>query len=92
LVEDKGIHVTLDDDAVNHLVKKGFNTKMGARPLQREINEQIKLPLSKEMLFGRLTNGGIAEITVEEDKLKINILDPFPKTEDEPETEEEAAV
>jgi len=92
LVKDKGIHVTLDDDAVNHLVKKGFNTKMGARPLQREINEQIKLPLSKEMLFGRLTNGGIAEITVEEDKLKINILDPFPKTEDEPETEEEAAV
>ena len=92
LVKDKGIHVTLDDDAVNHLVKKGFNTKMGARPLQREINEQIKLPLSKEILFGRLTNGGIAEITVEEDKLKINILDPFPKTEDEPETEEEAAV
>jgi ATP-dependent Clp protease ATP-binding subunit ClpA len=92
LVKDKGIHVTLDDDAVDHLVKKGFNTKMGARPLQREINEQIKLPLSKEMLFGRLTNGGIAEITVEEDKLKINILDPFPKTEDEPETEEEAAV
>jgi ATP-dependent Clp protease ATP-binding subunit ClpA len=65
---------------------------MGARPLQREINEQIKLPLSKEMLFGRLTNGGIAEITVEEDKLKINILDPCPKTEDEPETEGEAAV
>jgi len=92
LVKDKGIHVTLDDDAVDHLVKKGFNTKMGARPLQREINEQIKLPLSKEILFGRLTNGGIAEITVEEDKLKINILDPFPKTEDEPETEEEAAV
>jgi ATP-dependent Clp protease ATP-binding subunit ClpA len=92
LVKDKGIHVTLDDDAVDHLVKKGFNTKMGARPLQREINEQIKLPLSKEILFGRLTNGGIAEITVEEDKLKINILDPFPKTEDEPETEGEAAV
>jgi ATP-dependent Clp protease ATP-binding subunit ClpA len=72
------------------LVKKGFDPKMGARPLQRTINENIKLPLSKEMLFGKLVNGGIVKVAVEDDKLKINIIDPFaeksvilPEDEDE---------
>ena len=90
LIKDKGIHVTLTDDAVELLVKKGFDPKMGARPLQRTINENIKLPLSKEMLFGKLVNGGIVKVAVEDDKLKINIVDPFaeksvilPEDEDE---------
>jgi ATP-dependent Clp protease ATP-binding subunit ClpA len=90
LTKDKNIHVALTDDAVEHLVKKGFDPKMGARPLQRAINENIKLPLSKEMLFGKLINGGVVEIAVEDDQLKINVLDIFaekniivPEDEDE---------
>jgi ATP-dependent Clp protease ATP-binding subunit ClpA len=90
LTKDKNIHVKLTDDAVELLVKKGFDPKMGARPLQRAINENIKLPLSKEMLFGKLVNGGVVEVTVENDQLKINVLDIFaekniivPEDEDE---------
>jgi len=91
LTKDKNIHVKLTDDAVELLVKKGFDPKMGARPLQRAINENIKLPLSKEMLFGKLVNGGGVEVVVENDQLKINVLDIFsekniivPEDEDEP--------
>jgi len=91
LTKDKNIHVKLTDDAVELLVKKGFDPKMGARPLQRAINENIKLPLSKEMLFGKLVNGGVVEVVVENDQLKINVLDIFsekniivPEDEDEP--------
>ena len=90
LTKDKNIHVKLTDDAVELLVKKGFDPKMGARPLQRAINENIKLPLSKEMLFGKLVNGGVVEVVVENDQLKINVLDIFsekniivPEDEDE---------
>jgi ATP-dependent Clp protease ATP-binding subunit ClpA len=51
---------------------------MGARPLQRTIDEYIKKPLSKEILFGKLTNGGVVEVSVESDKLKLNIVDVMP--------------
>ena len=67
LVKDKHITVKLNNDAITLLVKKGFDSKMGARPLQRIIDDMIKRPLSKEILFGELTNGGIVEIVVEKD-------------------------
>lgn len=90
LVKDKNIIVKPTVEAVEYLIKKGFDSKMGARPLQRTIDEYIKLPLSKEMLFGKLTNGGIVEITLEKDELKLNMLDPMPvkvKNEKTAETE-----
>ena len=80
LVKDKHISVKPTAEAVNWLINKGFDPKMGARPLQRCIDDMIKRPLSKEILFGKLTNGGVVEITVEDDKLKINILDILPTT------------
>jgi ATP-dependent Clp protease ATP-binding subunit ClpA len=51
---------------------------MGARPLQRTIEEFIKKPLSKEILFGKLVNGGIVEVSVENNSLTINIIDIMP--------------
>jgi hypothetical protein len=51
---------------------------MGARPLQRTIDEFIKKPLSKEILFGKLTNGGIVEIGVADDQLTLNYIDILP--------------
>jgi ATP-dependent Clp protease ATP-binding subunit ClpA len=80
LVKDKHISVKPTAEAVTWLINKGFDSKMGARPLQRCIDDMIKRPLSKEILFGKLTNGGVVEITVEDDKLKINILDILPTT------------
>jgi ATP-dependent Clp protease ATP-binding subunit ClpA len=86
LVKDKNIHIKPNVDAVEYLIKKGFDSKMGARPLQRTIDEMIKRPLSKEILFGKLVNGGVVEVTVENNELKLNIVDimPVTKVKDEP--------
>jgi ATP-dependent Clp protease ATP-binding subunit ClpA len=78
LIKDKNVHVKPSAEAVEYLISKGFNSKMGARPLQRTIDEYIKKPLSKEILFGKLTNGGVVEVGIENDKLKLNIVDVMP--------------
>ncbi len=78
LLKDKNVHVKPNTEAVEYLIKKGFDSKMGARPLQRCIDDLIKRPLSKEILFGKLTNGGVVEIGVEKDELKINVIDVLP--------------
>jgi ATP-dependent Clp protease ATP-binding subunit ClpA len=70
-VKDKGIKVKIDKESTNWLIAKGFDTKMGARPLQRVIDKEIKRSLAKHMLFGDLKNGGILAITVENDKLVL---------------------
>jgi len=78
LIKDKNVNVKLNADAIEYLIKKGFDSKMGARPLQRTIDEYIKKPLSKEILFGKLTNGGVVEISVDNDQLKLNIVELLP--------------
>ena len=78
LVGDKNIFVKPTELALDYLVNKGFDSKMGARPLQRTIDDMIKRPLSKEILFGRLTNGGIVEIDIVDDKIILNFIDPLP--------------
>lgn len=75
LIKDKNIHIKLNAEAVEYLIAKGFNAKMGARPLQRTIDEYIKKPLSKEILFGKLTNGGIVEVSIENELLKLTVID-----------------
>jgi ATP-dependent Clp protease ATP-binding subunit ClpA len=72
---DKNVFVRPTPDAVELLIKKGFDRKMGARPLARTIDEFIKKPLSKEILFGKLVNGGIVEITAVDDEFVINYID-----------------
>lgn len=78
LIKDKNICINLSSEAIDYLIETGFNSKMGARPLQRTIDDSIKKPLSKEILFGKLINGGIVEVTVEENKLKLNTIDIMP--------------
>ena len=75
-VKEKGIKVKLDKESTNWLITKGFDPKMGARPLQRVIDKEIKRPLAKMMLFGDLKNGGLLNITVANDQL---LLIPTPK-------------
>jgi ATP-dependent Clp protease ATP-binding subunit ClpA len=70
-VQEKGIKIKLRDDAVDWLVKQGFDSKMGARPLQRVIDKEIKRPLAKMMLFGDLKNGGIVTIDIVDNQLVI---------------------
>ncbi len=73
LVKDKGIFVILTDNAKQHLIKKGFNKKMGARPLQRVIDQDIKKPMSKEVLFGDLVSGGKVTVDVVDGEITLSI-------------------
>ena len=74
-IKEKNVHVKPTAEAVALLIKKGFNKKMGARPLARAIDEHIKRPLSKEILFGKLVNGGIVEIDTENDAFTFNFIE-----------------
>lgn len=70
-VKDKGIYITLTNEALDYLVEKGFDPKMGARPLQRVIDKDIKRPLSKMMLFGDLKDGGEVVIDASNDAITV---------------------
>jgi ATP-dependent Clp protease ATP-binding subunit ClpA len=72
-LEAKHVVLEIDDDARAWLASHGYDKKMGARPMARLIQEQIKRPLADELLFGKLHNGGHVLITVEEGKLKFAI-------------------
>jgi ATP-dependent Clp protease ATP-binding subunit ClpA len=74
-IKEKNVHVKPTADAVELLIKKGFNSKMGARPLARAIDEHIKKPLSREILFGKLINGGVVEIDVKNNELTFNVIE-----------------
>jgi len=92
---EKDVEVNATDSAIEFLMTKGFDAKLGARPLQRVIDDEIKKPLSKMMLFGELTSGGMVEVGLSDDvvpKLTVNFkakkelqtLDQFkPKVSDE---------
>jgi ATP-dependent Clp protease ATP-binding subunit ClpA len=71
-LESRGVQLHIDDAAREWLAKKGYDPKMGARPMARVIQEAIKRPLADELLFGRLSNGGHAFVTVGPDnELKV---------------------
>ena len=78
LVKDRNVHVKPTAAAIELLITKGFDKKMGARPLQRTIDEFIKKPLSKEILFGKLVNGGIVEIDAVNNELALKFVDILP--------------
>ncbi len=64
---EKNVEVNATDEAIEWLIKKGFDAKLGARPLQRVIDDEIKKPLSKMILFGELTEGGMVEVGLSDD-------------------------
>jgi ATP-dependent Clp protease ATP-binding subunit ClpA len=78
-VKDKAIRIKIDKEAVNWLIEKGFDPKMGARPLQRVIDKEIKRDLARMMLFGDLKGGGWLTITVDNDKIVLVAKPKAPK-------------
>jgi ATP-dependent Clp protease ATP-binding subunit ClpA len=70
---DRNVTIELSHEAAEWLAKKGYDSKMGARPLGRVIQENIKRPLAEDLLFGKLAKGGIVKILIKNDKLDINI-------------------
>ncbi|KTT15690.1 ATP-dependent Clp protease ATP-binding subunit ClpA [Pseudacidovorax intermedius] len=90
---EKKVEVTFSDKLRKHLAKKGFDPLMGARPMQRLIQDTIRRALADELLFGRLTDGGRLEVDLDEkDEVQLDIT-PLPKKEgkSKPEAEEAAA-
>lgn len=72
-LEQKGVLLHIDDSVREWLAVKGYDPKMGARPMARLIQESIKRVLAEDLLFGNLVNGGHAYITVgTDDQLKVN--------------------
>jgi ATP-dependent Clp protease ATP-binding subunit ClpA len=63
---DRGVTFELDEKATAWLAERGYDDRMGARPLGRLIQEEIKRPLADEVLFGKLQKGGVVKVTVEE--------------------------
>jgi ATP-dependent Clp protease ATP-binding subunit ClpA len=70
-VKEKSIKLKVTNEAIDFMIEKGFDPKMGARPLHRVIDKEIKRPLAREMLFGELTNGGSVTVDVVADKLVL---------------------
>jgi ATP-dependent Clp protease ATP-binding subunit ClpA len=75
MVVEKNVSIKVTDEALDYLVDKGFDPKMGARPLQRVIDNDIKRPLSRQLLFGSLKNGGNVEIDVDNNELVLKVAE-----------------
>ena len=72
-LKDKGIEIVINNEAAKWLAEKGYNKKMGARPLARLIDNEIKSPLSRRVLFGDLVNGGRVTVSVNDNKLEFTV-------------------
>ena len=72
-VKDKNVKIAITDETLDYLVEKGFDPLMGARPLQRVIDKEIKMPLAKELLFGTLKDGGNLTIDVVDNAIALKV-------------------
>jgi ATP-dependent Clp protease ATP-binding subunit ClpA len=72
-LEQKRVSISVDEPARRWIARRGYDPKMGARPMARVIQEFIKRPLAEELLFGKLVNGGHVEVTLSEDGEKLKL-------------------
>lgn len=83
-LKDKGIEIVLTAKAVHWLAERGYDKKMGARPLARIVDNEIKSPLSRRVLFGDLVDGGRVTVDIIDDKLDFTVSEiPKPLTKEE---------
>jgi ATP-dependent Clp protease ATP-binding subunit ClpA len=69
-LDDKQVTLEIDDEVRDYLADKGYDRLMGARPMQRLIQDEIKKPLASMILFGDLVNGGVVHLTLEPEDAK----------------------
>ena len=74
-LKDKNIEIVADKDAVKWLAERGYDKKMGARPLGRLIDNNVKSPLSRRVLFGDLVNGGKVTVGVTDGELSFTVTE-----------------
>lgn len=73
---DRNVHIELTRKAAEWLADKGYDDKMGARPLGRVIQEYIKKPLAEELLFGKLAKGGVVKVGVKDGQIELRVEQP----------------
>jgi ATP-dependent Clp protease ATP-binding subunit ClpA len=73
---DRNVSIELTRKAAEWLADKGYDDRMGARPLGRVIQEHIKKPLAEELLFGKLTKGGVVKVGIKDGKLDLRLEGP----------------
>ena len=78
-LQEREVHISLDDPAKAWLIARGYDKTMGARPMARLIQEKIKQPLAEELLFGKLVRGGEVRVHVKDDALAFEIIKAAPK-------------
>ena len=91
-LSEKNVSITLRDDAKKYLSEKGYDKKMGARPLARIIQNEIKKNLADELLFGKLINGGTVKVIIENNKLSLEVYDDLPSGKGLSETKNKESV
>ena len=77
-LKEKNVEIEYTDDTVDFLIKKGFDPAMGARPLGRVIEKEIKKPLSRDLLFGKLTKGGKVKVDVKDNSVIMHYVSEEP--------------
>ncbi|MEY2803499.1 MAG: ATP-dependent Clp protease, ATP-binding subunit ClpA [Pseudomonadota bacterium] len=88
---EKKVDVTFSDKLRQHLAKKGFDPLMGARPMQRLIQDTIRKALADELLFGRLTEGGRLGVDIDDQGEVLLDIQPHPKKEGKSKSEPQEA-
>ena len=73
---DRNVTIEITKSAAEWVANKGYDNKMGARPLSRVIQEHIKKPLAEDLLFGKLAKGGIVKVVTKDGKLALEIKSP----------------
>lgn len=74
LLTEKNIKLRLTEEAVDHLIEKGFDERMGARPLAKAINDLIKVPVSKKILFEGLVSGSVISIDYRDEQIAFDLI------------------
>jgi ATP-dependent Clp protease ATP-binding subunit ClpA len=73
-LDEKRVTLEVDEEAREWLAREGYDEKMGARPMQRLIQEKIKRQLAEDLLFGDLISGGTVRVGIEDNELSIEVL------------------
>jgi ATP-dependent Clp protease ATP-binding subunit ClpA len=73
VLEQKNVSLIVSDNARKWFAENGYDSKMGARPMIRLIEKEIRKPLADELLFGKLSEGGTVKVNVNKDKITLNI-------------------
>jgi ATP-dependent Clp protease ATP-binding subunit ClpA len=73
-LQEKHVSLVVEAEARVWLAEHGYDPKMGARPMARLIQDEIKKPLAEELLFGKLAKGGVVKVDVADDKLQFDIV------------------